>query len=82
MKFVARKRDLEGRLELAVAGGESVTSLFDSLAAQLERSADVAHAVAVDAEIETLRIQQVRDEARAQRTALSAKASKIRELFQ
>ena len=81
MKFVARKRDLEGRLELAVAG-DTLTSLFDSLAAQLERSADVAHAVAVDAEIETLRIQQVRDEARAQRTALSAKASKIRELFQ
>lgn len=82
MKLVARKRDLEGRLELAVAGGESVTNLFDSLAAQLERSADVAHEVEVDAENEVTRLRNVAWRAGAQEASLRSKAGKIRELFQ
>lgn len=77
-----KNKTLEGRLTVAQTRAQGALDVFEGLAQQLEAAADELVEVGDAAEVERLRAQEVRDTAERQRVAYTAKASKIRELFQ
>lgn len=77
-----KKRTLEGRLEVATAGGQRALDVFEGLAQDLEAAAAAAHEVEVDAVNERVRIEALAAEASATETRYQSRATKIRELFQ
>lgn len=78
----SKTKTLDGRLEVAQTKAQGALDVFEVAAQKLEAAADELKTVGDAAEVERLRAQEVRDRADQQRVAYSAKASKIRELFQ
>jgi len=77
-----RKKSLEGRLNVAGTRAQGALDIFEAAAQELDAAAQEAHEVVVDAEVEVMRLREVRDSAYRQTVDNKAKASKIRELFQ
>jgi len=77
-----RKKTLEGRLLVANTQAQGALDIFEVAAQRLEGAAEVAGEVVTEAEVEVMRLREVRDEAFRTKTANRAKADKIRELFQ
>jgi hypothetical protein len=75
-------KTLQGRLTVAQAEAQSALDVFEVAAQRLDVAADQLAEVGNDAEVRRLEAQQVRDDAERQRVAVTAKAAKIRELFQ
>lgn len=77
-----KNKPLVARAERAQAEAVAALGVFEVAAQKLDAAADQLKEVGDEAEVQRLEAQRVRDEADRQRVAVTAKAAKLRELFQ